>query len=383
MEKLTSRERLLLVLSGQVPDRVPVSPFVQDEYLSFYYPQKIKVDRVYDALEFAKELDFDLIAKPRTFEQPHFLRKSFPNWKLNTNKKIHDGKIYYCTTIETPQKTLTEVQVGPDVGAASAGVHLSTYEYFLKDKEDIEAFIEYMPEIDSETIAEMHTVTSQWRKALGEKGIAAPWGWCSVYNMASQYRNIESLIMDVFENPEMYDALMRKLSDQMIIYNTHLAQTDVECVGIQGNIANGAIFDSDFFTQFVEPYEKPVIDAIHSYGACTVYHNCGKAKQLYPNYKQMGFTVWETVAEHPVGDNILRDAKKYFGDSMCLLGNLDQVDFLKTASLQEIAAKTQEIIETGKPGGHYIFSTSDFLEKPTPIENIKMMIETAKQAGKY
>ena len=32
----SSRERLQLVLSGQLPDRVPVSPFVQDEYLSYF-----------------------------------------------------------------------------------------------------------------------------------------------------------------------------------------------------------------------------------------------------------------------------------------------------------------------------------------------------------
>lgn len=62
--------------------------------------------------------------------------------------------------------------LGPDAGVASAGVHLSTQEYFLKDREDIEAFIEYMPEIDSETITEMNTITSQLRKALGEDGIA-------------------------------------------------------------------------------------------------------------------------------------------------------------------------------------------------------------------
>ena len=68
---------------------------------------------------------------------------------------------------------------------------------------------------------------------------------------------------------------------------------------------------------------------------------------------------------------------------MCLLGNLDQVRFLKTASPQEVAGKAREIMKIGKPGGHYIFSTSDFLEKGTPIENVKAMIKAAKEAGQY
>ena len=107
------------------------------------------------------------------------------------------------------------------------------------------------------------------------------------------------------------------------------------------------------------------------------------AKGLYSSYKRMGFTLWETVSEHPVGDNTLQEAKNYFGDSICLLGNLDQVHFLKAASPQEVAGKTREIMDIGKPGGFYIFSTSDFLEKGTPIENVKAMIEAAKDAGQY
>ena len=362
---------------------MPVCPFVQDEYLSYFYPQKTTVDRVFDALELAKELDFDLIAKPRTFEVPHFLRKSFPNWKLQQDRQVRDGKIFVRKTIETPKKTLTQVQVGPDVGAASSGVHLSTHEYFLKTPEDIEVFIEFLPQIDPETIAEMSEVSTQWRKALGEGGIAAPWGWCGVFNGVSEYRNIELLVMDTFDMPDMYNALMEKLSEQMAIYNAHLAPTDVECVGIQGNIANGALFGSEFFDEHIESYEKKIIDAIHAQGTFTIYHNCGAARNLYPNYKRMAFSVWETVSQSPIGDNTLEDAKTYFGDAMCLLGNLDQVHFLKTASAEQVAEKARAIIQIGKPGGHYIFSTSDFLEKDTPLENVKAMIHAAKDAGSY
>ena len=48
---MTSRERLLITLRGGLADRVPVAPFVQEEYLSFYYPDRLSVDRVKDAAE--------------------------------------------------------------------------------------------------------------------------------------------------------------------------------------------------------------------------------------------------------------------------------------------------------------------------------------------
>jgi hypothetical protein len=48
-----------------------------------------------------------------------------------------------------------------------------------------------------------------------------------------------------------------------------------------------------------------------------------------------------------------------------------------------VAEKTREIVRIGKPGGRYIFSTSDYLESPTPRENVVAMIDAAKEAGRY
>ena len=42
---MTSRERLLTVLNGGIPDRVPVSPFVQETYLAYFF-QMIGPDRL-------------------------------------------------------------------------------------------------------------------------------------------------------------------------------------------------------------------------------------------------------------------------------------------------------------------------------------------------
>ena len=46
-------------------------------------------------------------------------------------------------------------------------------------------------------------------------------------------------------------------------------------------------------------------------------------------------------------------------------------------------ARTRETVRAGKPGGRYIFSTSDYLEIGTPRENVVAMIEAAKDEGRY
>lgn len=93
--------------------------------------------------------------------------------------------------------------------------------------------------------------------------------------------------------------------------------------------------------------------------------------------------MWETVAPPPQGDNDLKAAKELIGDYITLAGNLDQVNFLKKASLTEIEDEVTRIIHIGKPKGRYIFAASDFLEKGTPLENVKKVIAVAKREGIY
>lgn len=229
----------------------------------------------------------------------------------------------------------------------------------------------------------MRATVLDWKRIIDEVGIVVPWGWGSVYNNAAELRNVELLMMDAYINFDMYDSLLSKIADAQSYFNMLLARSGIECIGIQGNIANGAMVSCDFFREFIQPYEQRVIKAIKSEGTYVLYHNCGNAKALYKNYIDMGITVWETVAPPPQGDNCLADAKACVGEHICIMGNIDQVDFLKNASTDEVSKKTEEIVSVGRPGGKYVFAASDYIERNTPIENIKAMIQTAKSAGKY
>ena len=102
---MTSRERLLCVLRGELPDRIPVSPFVQEEYLSYYFDKK-DTSRLYDAVQLAKELDFDLITRQYVNQTPYFVQRSFENWEVQETKgKVGDNYVR-TTVIKTPEGEL-------------------------------------------------------------------------------------------------------------------------------------------------------------------------------------------------------------------------------------------------------------------------------------
>lgn len=380
---MTARERILTVLRGGIPDRVPVVPFIQEEYLAWVYPERTTLDRVDTVIELARELSFDVITKHNRFMTPAFMLRDHLNWRVRRETVREDAMWVTRVEIVTPDRTLAQESVKPDAGAATQGLMSAMRKHLLETPDDIAAFIRWLPAPDAEAVRDMRESAAGWRQRVGDLGINAPWGWAGVFNYASDLWGIENLMVAPYTDETLYQALMDALTQQMIAYNTPLIEGGADAIGLQGHIANARSVSPDYFMEHVFPYERRLIDAIHAQGACTVYHNCGCARAFYTCYRELGMTLWETVSEQPQGDNDLAEAKRVMGDRVCLLGNLDQLRFLKTATPAEVDAKTREIVRIGKPGGRYLFAASDFLERGTPLENVKAMLKAAAEEGGY
>ena len=380
---MTSRERILTVLRGDIPDRVPVTPFIQEEYLAWIYPERRHLDRVDTVIELAHELFFDVITKHNRFMTPSFMVRDHLNWRVRRETIREEAMWVTRVEITTPSCTLIQESVKPDAGAATQGLMSATRKHLLETSDDIDAFLRWLPELDAQEIQTMRETAATWRERVGDLGINAPWGWAGVFNYASDLWGIENLMMAPYMDEALYKALMDTLTRHMSAYNIPLIEGGADAIGLQGHIANARSVSPDYFMEHVFPYEKRLIDSIHSAGAFTVYHNCGCARAFYPCYRELGMTIWETVSEPPQGDNDLAEAKRIMGDRVCLLGNLDQLRFLKTATPAEVDAKAREIVRIGKPGGRYLFAASDFLEKNTPLDNIKAMLRAATEEGCY
>ena len=379
---MTSRERLLCVLSGETPDMVPVSPFIQEEYLSYYF-NKANTDRLYDAVALRKELDFDLVTRQYVNEIPYFLQRSFTNWEVERKLEVVNGNYIRTMTVTTPSRVLKQVEGAPYNEKMLNGIHFSTMEYLIKDSDDFEVFQKYCPKREQRDVDHILESGKAARKEIGDLGISCPWAMGGVYNLASTYINVQDMMVDALMDEDYYHDYMQFFANLVSSDHEIFIKSEFDCVGMQGNIANGGMMGSDYFEEQVLPYERQAIDVLRDGGKPIIYHNCGKAKSLYPAYKKLGITVWETISEAPQGDNVLAEAKEYFGDDLILFGNFDQVHFLKEASPEEVEKRAYDLMMTGKKGGHYIFACSDYLEIGTPLENVKALLRGARAASKY
>lgn len=379
---MNSRERLLCVLEGGTPDMVPVSPFIQEEYLSYYFNKK-NTDRLFDAVTLRKELDFDLVTRQYVNEIPYFLQRSFTNWEVENKVEVVNGNYIRTIKVKTPVKELLQVEGAPYNEKILNGIHFSTIEYLIKDQDDFEVFKKYCPRREKQDVEHILKSGEIAKKEIGDLGISCPWAMGGVYNLASTYINVQDMMVDALSEEDYYEDYMNFFADLVVSDHEIFVESQFDCVGMQGNIANGGMMGPDYFEEYVLPYERKAVDVLRQGKKPVIYHNCGKARVLYPAYKKLGITVWETISEEPQGDNILAEAKEYFKDDLILFGNFDQVHFLKEASPKEVEKRAYDLMMTGKKGGHYIFACSDYLEIGTPLENVKALLRGARAASRY
>ena len=379
---MNSRERLLCVLEGGTPDMVPVSPFIQEEYLSYYFNKK-NTDRLFDAVALRKELDFDLVTRQYVNEIPYFLQRSFTNWEVENKVEVVNGNYIRTIKVKTPVKELRQVEGAPYNEKILNGIHFSTMEYLIKDQDDFEVFKKYCPRREKRDVDHILESGKIAKKEIGDLGISCPWAMGGVYNLASTYINVQDMMVDALSEEDYYEDYMNFFADLVASDHEIFVDSQFDCVGMQGNIANGGMMGPDYFEEYVLPYERKAIDVLRQGKKPIIYHNCGKARVLYPAYKKLGITVWETISEAPQGDNVLAEAKEYFKDDLILFGNFDQVHFLKEATPKEVEKRAYDLMMTGKKGGHYIFACSDYLEIGTPLENVKALLRGARAASRY
>ena len=380
---MNSRERLLATLRREKPDRIAIAPFVyinnayelfgyEPTIENFYDPQDF--DIVTKFVDYCEHYGFDCM-HPHGLIWEGYVRDSGENWDVTiTDEDTQDNK-RRITTVKTPQGSLRQI-----ANFRRNGPHMIVYaieEYLLKTKADFEIFSRYTPPanyIDRQLVTRM-------RSAVGDKGLACPATY-GAFNTLNMFRKLDLLLMDPYTDEGFYRAMM----DFFLAWNRPLLRAVIDAgadaVEIGGNMATSMVGPC-FFSEFVLEYEKRMIDDIHEAGAFVVYHNCGDAGKIMHLYNDVGMDVWGYLTPPPFGDVDLDEALRVIRPDMVLRGNIDQVEFLRRASPEEITNKVRDLMLKVKPRGNWMLSTTDFFFDGTPEENIRAFVAAGKKYGAY
>lgn len=175
-------------------------------------------------------------------------------------------------------------------------------------------------------------------------------------------RGVESMFLDLIDNPQMYLAAAEILIENQIRFARAQIAAGADMIGVGDAVASQ--IGPAMYQQFVLPFEKRLFEAIHEAGATVKLHICGDVRKSVRFMAQTGCDILDVDWMVP-----LNDARAVIGPDITLAGNLDPAAVLLQGTPQEVADAARRNIEMG--GRRFILQPGCEVPPGTPEENIR------------
>ncbi len=245
-----------------------------------------------------------------------------------------------------------------------------------------------VPEVPSEW--EPLTGVKQWpvgdelwqliRREMGDQGIVGLYIGASTCVLGC-----EDDVYAYYDNPEPFRErsrqMVRTIEQRMEQVAAMRPRPDVVFCGGSGSL----IWQTPaIFRELALPPLRRVTEMAADLGLPTHVHSCGpEAAMVRMAAEETKLTIIDPLEIAPMGDCNLAELKRLYGRRIALKGNLHTTGVMLHGSADDVRAASRQAIDDAAAGGGFILSTGDQCGRDTPDENLRAMIETARTYGRY
>ncbi len=380
---MTARERVLLSLNHQEPDRIPidlgatiVSSIVKNAYLELKQHLGLPVEEI-RMLDYVQQLpyldetllkrfevDFRLVQLPAAtssgveiFEEGDYFA-FIDRWGSKLHMPKHGG--LYFDWVDFPIKE-------PTLAA------LDQYRWPSPDPEAVNAEL------------------GRQAKALYENtdfalvGSAVIGG--GIFEQPARVMGLQNFLMALVNEPTFADRLMGTITDIYIeSCNRYLDAVGpyIQVFTFWDDLAgqNGWMINPGLYRRLIKPKQKRLVEAIKKKTQARLfYHSCGATRDLIPDLIDIGFDILNPVQVSARGMDT-RQLKADFGKDIVFWGGgVDTQHVLPFGKPGEVVEEVKRRIDDLAPGGGFVFAAVHNIQAFVPPENIVAAFDTAREYG--
>lgn len=134
------------------------------------------------------------------------------------------------------------------------------------------------------------------------------------------------------------------------------------------------------FERFVHPFLKRQTRILKDEGAYVVKHTDGNLLPILAMIVDAGPDAIQSI--DPIAGVDIARVKKEYGSKVCLMGNVSCAN-LQMGTESEIEESSSYALDSGMPGGGYIFSSCNSIFEGIPLGNYLKMLDVRKKRGSY
>ncbi|MFQ6096312.1 MAG: uroporphyrinogen decarboxylase family protein [Armatimonadota bacterium] len=194
---------------------------------------------------------------------------------------------------------------------------------------------------------------------------------------------MENLLVAYIENPD----LAHRLAEIVIEYKIAVAEWAIEqgadAVISGDDYANndGPLMSPAHFREFVAPYLRRLVEAVHARGVPCLKHTDGYIWPILDDIVHTGIDAIDPV--EPMARMDIGEVKQKYGDRVAVMGNVDCAHLLCEATPQDVVEAVKETIAKASVGGGHVLASSNSIHPGVRPENYRAMVEATREYGKY
>jgi len=377
---MTSRERLLTVIKGEIPDCVPVAPDTSNmiparmtgkPFWDIYLYQDPPIWKAY--IDCVKYFGFDSLMDGYVSIKFEELGEIDHEWE---EMIVFQNEERIVT--QRCKKALNSLMWADSV---TIYYHNNPPTYGLKPEAvGIPAIpTNYKPVEGKKEWPQGEKLLEYVKSQMGDHGLVG------VFCGSSNLLGSEQAIYDYYDDPNKFfekrDKLLEHYTKKFHKLMSIKTKPDFICTGGSGSLIHQT---PAIFRELGLPIVKKITALCKEYGIPSHIHSCGPEKELIKMvYEETDLTIIDPLEIPPMGDCVLKEIKKLYGDKLVLKGNLHTTDVMLFGTTEQVREAAKKAIDDAAEGGRFILSTGDQCGRDTPDENIFTMIETARTYGKY
>jgi len=187
----------------------------------------------------------------------------------------------------------------------------------------------------------------------------------------------------LYERPEEVHAKADRMVDQML----EKAQRLQEHGGLDGFALcsdycfnNGPFLRPSVFREVVTPYLKRLIAGQREMGYYVIKHTDGNIMPILDQLAEANPHALHSL--DPQGGVDIAEVKRLIGERIALIGNVN-CGLLSTGTDEEVIGSVRYALQSGMPGGGYVFSTSNCVYTGMPLKRYELMLDVWRKEGNY
>lgn len=363
---MTNRERVIKILSGEKPDRVP---WLAD--LDYWYGAAQRAGTLPEP--YKGDGYFTL---SRDCNAGFYLQGYSPFTEIadgvSITSETQGDKI--IRTMTTPKGMLTEVTQYLPISSSYGYV-----KHFVEDEDDLPAFQHY---IESLRYEPNYAEAERRKDLIGDNGAVLCYTPRSPFmQMITTFSGVEALIYMLADIPDEIDALLAAMEEKYDKAARLAVDSPAELIMIPENLSSEVV--GGYYEPYLRPYEKKWIHEIKKAGKHSLIHMDGTLRGLIQKVAETGFDVIEAVTPAPAGDMTMEEVSALITGKTIIWGGVPGAMFTSKVTDGEFEAFVVSVLEVMRREPRFVLGVADQVPPDGMLDRVKAIAAICDRHGRY